>query len=55
MQDFTMVGGYTEDLKKPQYWEVGACVGVGTCLGQYGTYIVVWCMENDQGYMHGTG
>ena len=34
-QEFSMVGGYTENLEKPQNgqnWRVGAC------LGQYGKY-----------------
>jgi len=34
-----MVGGYMENLKKPQNcqnWGVGACVGVGACPGQCG-------------------
>ena len=37
MQEFSMVGGYTEDLKNPQNcqnWEVGAYSGVGACPGQ---------------------
>ena len=41
--EFSMVGGYTENLEKPQNcqnWVVGACTGIGTCLGQYGNYIV---------------
>ena len=41
--EFSMVGGYTENLKRPQNcqnWVVGACTGIGTCLGQYGNYIV---------------
>ena len=33
---FSMVGGYTEDLKKPrQNWRMGACAGMGDCPGQY--------------------
>ena len=38
-QEFSMVGGYMENLKKPQNhqnWGMGACSGVGTCSGQYG-------------------
>ena len=34
MQNFSMVGGYTENLEKPQScqnWGVGACMGVGAC------------------------
>ena len=34
-----MVGGYTENPEKPQNcknWGVGACMGMGACLGQYG-------------------
>ena len=33
MQEFSMVGDYTEDLKKPQNcqnWGVGTCAGMGT-------------------------
>ena len=36
---FSMVGGYMENLKKPQNyqnWGVGTSTGVGACLGQYG-------------------
>ena len=39
MQEFSMVGSYTEDLNKLQnchYWWVGTCAGMGTCPGQYG-------------------
>ena len=38
------VGGYTENLEKPQNhqnWGVGACTGMGACLGQYGTQLSV--------------
>ena len=38
-QEFSMVGGYTQNLKKPenyQNWRVGACSGVGAFSGQYG-------------------
>jgi len=38
-QEFSMVGGYTENLEKPQNCQnsgVGACSGMGTCSGQYG-------------------
>ena len=38
MQEFSMVGGYTENLEKPQNcqnWGVGACADMGTCPGQY--------------------
>ena len=41
--EFSMVGGYTENLEKPQNcqnWVVDTCTGIGTCLGQYGSYIV---------------
>ena len=34
-----MVGGYTENLEKPQKcqnWGVGACSGMGAYSGQYG-------------------
>ena len=34
-QEFSMVGGYTKNLEKPQNCQNW---GVGTCLGQYGTY-----------------
>ena len=37
-QEFSMVGGYTENLEKPQNcqnWGVGTCVCMGTCPGQY--------------------
>ena len=37
-QKFCMVGGYTEDLEKPQNCQN---LGVGACPGQYDT-----CMEN---------
>ena len=35
-----MVGSYTENSEKPQNcqnWGVGACPGMGICLGHYGT------------------
>ena len=38
-QEFRMVGGYMENLEKPQNcqnWGVGACLGMGACSGQYG-------------------
>ena len=38
-QEFNIVGGYTENLEKPQNCQklwVGACAGMGTCPGQYG-------------------
>ena len=38
-QEFSMVGGYTEYLKKLQScqnWGVGACSVMGACSGQYG-------------------
>ena len=35
MQEFSMVGGYTGNLEKPQNWGMGTYVGVGACLGQY--------------------
>ena len=38
-QEFSMVGGYTENLEKPQKcqnWGVGACSGMGAYSGQYG-------------------
>jgi len=38
-REFSMVGGYTENLEKPQScqnWGVGACTGMGACSGQYG-------------------
>ena len=34
MQKFSMVGGYTENLEKPQNCQNW---GVGACSGQYGT------------------
>ena len=38
MQEFSMVGGYMEDLKKQQNCQnLGAWVGMGTCQIQYGT------------------
>ena len=40
MQEFSMVGGYMENLEKPQNcqnWGVGACLGMGACSGQYGS------------------
>ena len=30
-QEFSMVGGYMEDIEKPQNCNVGACSGVGAC------------------------
>ena len=41
-QEFSMVGGYTENLEKPlncQNWRVGACLGMGACSGQYGNIL----------------
>ena len=41
MQEFGTVGGYTENLTKPQNCQnlgVGICAQMGACLGQYGTY-----------------
>ena len=38
MQEFSMVGGYMENLKNHkncQNWRVGACLGMGACSGQY--------------------
>ena len=38
-QGFSMVGGYTGNLEKPQNcqnWRVGAWSSMGTCSGQYG-------------------
>ena len=43
-QEFSMVGGYIENLEKPQNcqnWGVGACSGVGACLGQYGIFTCI--------------
>ena len=40
-EELSMVGSYVlyaQDLKKPhnsQNWGVGACVGMGDCVGQY--------------------
>ena len=39
-QEFSMVGGYTENPEKPQNcqnWGVAACMGMSACSGQYGT------------------
>ena len=36
MQEFSMVGGYTENLEKPQNCQNW---GVGACSGQYGDYM----------------
>ena len=35
MQEFSMVSGYTKNPEKPQNWEVGACVGMGTIRYRY--------------------
>ena len=43
MQEFSMVGGYTENLEKPQNcqnWGVGTCSGMGACSGQYGNTLL---------------
>ena len=40
MQEFYVVGGYKEDLEKPQNYQnqgVGACARMGACPRQYGT------------------
>ena len=40
-REFSMVGGYTESLEKPQNCQnrgVGACTGMGTCSGQYSSH-----------------
>ena len=56
-REFSMVGGYTEELEKPQKcqnWGVGTCAGMGDCPGQYNTgkYIrnVMWKLVCDNGY-----
>ena len=39
-----MVGGYTENLEKPQNcqnWGVGTCAGMGAYLGQYSMYMYI--------------
>ena len=38
MQEFSMVGGYTENIVKPQNCQNW---GVGACSGQYGMYVPV--------------
>ena len=37
MQEFSMVGGYMENLEKPQNCQNW---GVGTCSGQYGNSLL---------------
>ena len=39
---YNMVGGYTENLEKPQNCQnrgVDACTGMGACSGQYGNIL----------------
>ena len=41
-REISMVGGYTENPKKPQNgqnWGVGAYTGMGACSGQYSIYL----------------
>ena len=49
-QEFSMVGGYIENPEKPQNsqnWGVGACTGMSTCSGQYGScYLLCWECED---------
>ena len=56
MQEFCMVGGYTEDLEKPQNCQnrgVGTCSRMGVCPGQYGIRFSVLINTITGGCEHG--